>query len=495
MQELTDDQLDGLFRKSAEEFEPTFDPAAWQSMQSKLDAHDGTAGKPAILGRLLRWGLPGLLLFLSGVVWYVLQNDVPATPAARPIATNRPNAAGSGTSPVGRPSARQPAPAAKITSVDGQQIAAAQRSTSDPDPLVSARKNQPIDQPAATTPVGAGQPKNSSRLSADKIADLNAAGNQSQPLTATVSTRRGNTYQAVTENRARRTSRRSADALAGRTVRPQMPETPAFGSGIPESQAGGTLSTPAAPSPSERFALPMVNALAMRPMQWPQLKLSTDQVAPVAHPTDVPEVATTPQQKGLSIRAVVSPDLSGIGLRNFSKPGTNVGLMLEYRFARRWSGQIGVLHSTKIYRAKGDEYEWPPYNIFGPAPATVDGRCNMLDVPINLRYDFIIRSRPDGLTTRWFVSGGATSYVMLREDYKYNYSNPNNPHIKYRDWSTKTGPYGFSQLNMSAGYEHPFSRRLSGQLEPFIKAPLRGVGAYRYNLLSTGAFVSIRYRL
>ena len=42
MSELTDDQLDGLFRKSAEEFDPPYDPAAWQDMKTRLDAHDQT---------------------------------------------------------------------------------------------------------------------------------------------------------------------------------------------------------------------------------------------------------------------------------------------------------------------------------------------------------------------------------------------------------------------------------------------------------------------
>ena len=498
MQELTDDQLDGLFRKSAEEFEPTFDPAAWQAMQSKLDAHDGTAGQTAFLGKLLRWGLPGLLLLLSGVTWYALEN-VPSKSTTGSVAAVQRNATtGSKTSLVRPSTDKRPAPGAEPASV-AEQPNYTRRSPVNS--LPPTRKNQPIDQPVTIATSGEREPQSPSRLPANEGANRTASDRQPAHFATASPTRRVNEDQSATKNSARRirTNRQPTDALLGQYVRSRLPENSAVSTAIRSEgidvSAGGTTSLPTASLVSERASSPTISALAIRPMQWPHLTLSTEQVEPVTTPVVTLSTSAAPLQKGLSIRAVVSPDLSGIGLRNFSKPGTNVGLMLEYRFAQRWSGQIGVLHSTKIYRANGDAYEWPPYNVFGPAPATVDGRCNMLDIPINLRYDLIVRPRSDGSAARWFVSGGVTSYVMLREDYKYNYKNPNNPHIKYRDWSTKTGPYGLSQLNMSVGYEHPFSRRLSGQLEPFIKAPLRGVGAYKYNLLSTGAFLSVRYRL
>lgn len=197
----------------------------------------------------------------------------------------------------------------------------------------------------------------------------------------------------------------------------------------------------------------------------------------------------------MSVRFVVSPDLSTVGLKNFARPGTNVGLMLEYRLARRWSIQAGALWSTKVYNAN----EVPAYTSYWSVkPEGVSGRCSLFDIPINLRYDFALPTRPDGQTqTRWFVSGGATTYIMQQEDYDYKYANPDDPHIypNRRGWHGTTGRYNFSQLNLSVGYEQTLSRRLSWQAEPFMKVPLQGVGYYKINLLSTGAFLSLRYKL
>ena len=59
--------LDRLFRKSAEAFEPPYEPAAWPIMRAKLDEHD----RIVAWGWVLRWGLAvmALIVFFSGG-WY-----------------------------------------------------------------------------------------------------------------------------------------------------------------------------------------------------------------------------------------------------------------------------------------------------------------------------------------------------------------------------------------------------------------------------------------
>ncbi len=205
--------------------------------------------------------------------------------------------------------------------------------------------------------------------------------------------------------------------------------------------------------------------------------------------------------RGLSVRFVIAPDLSTIGLRNFERPGTNAGVLLEYRLASRWSVHGGVMQSTKRYKASTTNYELLPYMLRRAVlPESISGRCNMLDIPLNVRYDVLLRSGADGnVSSRWFVSGGTTTYVMRQEDYYYNYADPNDPRINPM-WSpswhgSNTGRFNFSQLNLSVGYERALSRRLAWQVEPFMKVPLRGIGHYKINLLSTGGFFSLRYRL
>lgn len=250
-------------------------------------------------------------------------------------------------------------------------------------------------------------------------------------------------------------------------------------------------------SPADRFQLVVEPLRGLSFTTVGQLPtIDRPMVAPASgeQAAQVP-VVNRDRTTGLSLRAMVSPDLSSVGLTNFSRPGTNVGLMLEYQF-HRWHVQAGVLRSVKVYQANESAYEYSAVRQWPVVPSSIDGRCNMLDIPINLRYDVALVPRQRALPpSRWFVSAGATTYYMLREDYTYKYDNPADPKIKYRDWTTETGRYGFSQLNLSAGYERAVTQRLFWQVEPFLKVPLKGVGYYKINLLSTGAFFSLRYRL
>ncbi|GAB3793674.1 hypothetical protein GCM10028819_05710 [Spirosoma humi] len=198
----------------------------------------------------------------------------------------------------------------------------------------------------------------------------------------------------------------------------------------------------------------------------------------------------------MSVRLAISPDLSSIGLKNFARPGTNVGVLLEYRLAPRWSVQTGIIQSTKIYRATASDYTLNNYykNAMYTIPQGADGQCRMLDIPLNVRYDFLLSPRADGRSpSRWFITGGVTSYFIEQETYVYKYTGY--AHKPIPVYSEKGDNYGFSQVNLSAGYERALTKRLSWQIEPFMKIPLKQVGYLKLNLLSTGTFFSIRYKL
>ncbi|UFH54852.1 hypothetical protein [Spirosoma sp. KNUC1025] len=244
--------------------------------------------------------------------------------------------------------------------------------------------------------------------------------------------------------------------------------------------------------------MPALTELTIRPARWPKSLPFVGRDVAAKPDTTVSQVKPKlAPERGLSIRAVVAPDLSSIGLKNLSRPGTNIGLVLEYRLASRWSVQAGVIQSTKVYRALPEDYT-PPAGAWkgGGKPINVDGICNMIDIPINIRYDIILKPHANKqLVNRWFVSGGATSYIMEQENYDYNYASHTMPYPKTYGVDTTTGGYKFSHLNLSIGYERAFSKRLSWQIEPFMKVPIKGVGLFNINLMSTGAFFSIRYKL
>ena len=534
MPELTDDQLDGLFRKSAEEFDPPFDPVAWRDMKTRLDANERTVtGDAKTWKGLLRWGLPILLLvLLTGGIWYAYRKTDAVVVKADPQLVTK--AAPTLNRPVKQPPHTAEIPTSENkpvrTTTAGLKESEANAAKQPTDGIASVaepvkaenRFDKPVGRVVKTlakktmtsSDVEMKRVASAYELKAKRIPSVRSRRIGSETASdksikaGTSDYRPGETDVWKTGLALSRKRRRAAGSrydVASETMHVgMMPKarlafgrqrTPVGQESLSVNTAditGNTILSGAGEPGSVTF--PTLAELMVRPGNWPKLTAFASRDVIVQPDTvsrsAVPESASQ-KEKGFSVRVVVAPDLSSVGLKNFARPGTNVGVLLEYRLASRWSVQAGIIQSTKIYRVLGSEYKSA---YLSKDVTSIDGQCNMLDIPINIRYDFALRPRLDGrLPNRWFISGGMTSYIMKQEDYIPNYSGyVHNPPAPY---SGSSGAYGFSQLNVSVGYEHAFSKRLSWQVEPFMKVPLKGVGYYKINLISTGAFFSIRYKL
>jgi len=190
-----------------------------------------------------------------------------------------------------------------------------------------------------------------------------------------------------------------------------------------------------------------------------------------------------------ALSAMVSLDMSATGLDGFTDPGTMFGVGVEYYLAPTWSIQSGAAIAVKKYSALGSEY-----TIEGWGAARVENlqnvlaNCLVIDIPINIRKYFYTKK---GNT--WFASTGISSYLMLREDYDYDYTE-NIPNWA-ETWQVKNqNQHYLGILNLSFGYETPISTNLGFAVEPFVKLPLTGIGQGSVKFLSFGTVLAIKLR-
>lgn len=207
-------------------------------------------------------------------------------------------------------------------------------------------------------------------------------------------------------------------------------------------------------------------------------------------PVSKPIAQNTVFKKGLYFRLALSPDLSLVTMDKMTKSGSNWAALLEYRFNNRLSIQSGIIRSMKYYNSSPSAYEWPASWSQPPALVNINAACRMLDIPLNVRYDVTQKNN-----SRIFLSTGSTSYISLNEKYTYNYENPADPMIKWKTWQGKTKPSYFGMLNFSLGYEHQVFRKMSFQVEPFIKMPVSKFGFGKVHLSSGGVFLSLKHSL
>jgi hypothetical protein len=104
----------------------------------------------------------------------------------------------------------------------------------------------------------------------------------------------------------------------------------------------------------------------------------------------------------------------------------------------------------------------------------------MLEVPLNLRYDFSVTGN-----TLFFATAGLSSYLMTSENCNYYYQWFNQPRTKSMHYSNQPD-YLFSALDLSVGVEMGVSNTLSVLVAPYVKVPVRNIGFGQVELSSVG---------
>lgn len=192
------------------------------------------------------------------------------------------------------------------------------------------------------------------------------------------------------------------------------------------------------------------------------------------------------------VRLAIAPDANAIeNLGDFAF-GKSAGILFEYNLTNRFVLQTGAIYTYKQYTTGIENYHaWAKNWSYRPVlPTSVAGDCKILDIPINIRYNVFMKPK-----NTWFVSAGVSSYLMLTENYEYYYPEtatvPTN-FPRYVSWK-RDDDYFISTLNLSFGFEKRINQHISIQAEPYLKTPLKEVGRGKVNLYSSGILFSLKY--
>lgn len=185
-----------------------------------------------------------------------------------------------------------------------------------------------------------------------------------------------------------------------------------------------------------------------------------------------------------------SPDFSTVGIGNFVSPGSRWTATVEFGFFNRFVINTGVVFVSNKYEAYGEDYHAPSrYWKKGIVAEEAYGECQMIDIPLNLRYNVIQKGK-----NVVFINAGASTYFVTKEDYYFHYEQED-PELPTHWGTDKTTIYPFGIINLSFGYEHEFTQRSGVQIEPFIKIPTTGIGWGNVDLHTLGIYFLYKYKL
>ena len=325
---ISDMELDGLFRDAADKHLPEYDEASWQRMEQLLDKKEDEKGG-FITWRNGLW-LLGFLLFFGGAGWYGYDKlkEVSKSPAQTEVEKSPLDQLSSEKTDISESQMNNTKPA--LSDQRSLEIAE-ERVTAETGNISKSNK------PEAYVSIISGNKKSDRKNENDALGKINLAEIiETEKGTAAINTKEGESFTVEDQ------------AIAGnnffqfqKNKDPQLLEIGNWNK-MPEFDAPDKVHTEMSPPP----------------------------------------------QRGLAFRLMVSPDFSFVPQYGIKRIGHNLGFLLEYRFNQRWAVQAGAIKSQKYYLTDGDEYPWPAR--WGERPSSlnrIDASCNMMDFPVNLRYN------------------------------------------------------------------------------------------------------------
>ena len=238
---------------------------------------------------------------------------------------------------------------------------------------------------------------------------------------------------------------------------------------------------------------PKVSSKEQNPSQ-PELLKSPDQkrssaeesiFSAVGEPTENPIPERSIRKLALSVLA--APAYNGVNNLNNASLGSDFGLMVSFEVAKNWSLSTGGIYAKKLYDTGYRNYS-PTKDIWTESyPRYVNADCRVLDIPLNISYTFLHLKN-----TNIGMGSGISSYIMLREDYRFSYreNSSNNPETyqvvnENRHW--------LSVLNLQATFEQRLNSRLSVSLQPYMKIPFKNIGFAGVKLQSFGMAANLSW--
>lgn len=176
-------------------------------------------------------------------------------------------------------------------------------------------------------------------------------------------------------------------------------------------------------------------------------------------------------------------DLTTVHLQKPGSMGYQAGGLIGYNINKRWSAEASVFVDKKFYFTEGKHFNTAKVYLPANSKITqVSGYCKMIEIPISIKYNLKTSSK-----AAWFVTGGASSYLMKKEDYDYlyYYGTTGTQAVHHKSYLHSSNNL-FSVLQLTTGYRYQFTPSAALRIEPYLKIPLSGIGIGNMKLVSAG---------
>jgi hypothetical protein len=192
-----------------------------------------------------------------------------------------------------------------------------------------------------------------------------------------------------------------------------------------------------------------------------------------------------------TLSILAAPDINAVSSFSNNQVGTNLGFQLGVHLSKKFSISTGASYAIKPYQANASQYNSVSWQN-RPAsslPSYVSANCKVLDIPLNINYQFYSKGRD-----AFALGTGLSSYIMLRENYHFDFADGSGT-PSYDIQINNRNQHILGVLNVNATYERRINSKFSTVVQPYMKLPLTGIGNGRVDLKSTGVALGITWNI
>ncbi|WP_210490235.1 hypothetical protein [Rufibacter aurantiacus] len=468
---MSDEELDRLFKASAENFDPPFDPEAWAAMDQKLE-------KVQVRHRWFRRFYPfvSLVLLISLVTIYQLvdKSEIDFEPTFSKTQQKQELAQIKETEAL----------EAKSQKKQKQQEVESIPSLNDTETITAESNSQVAsDSKTASSIEVIGEVPINKVFGKHQEEKGRKEGNSGLKVPVAIGLGRDHKQKESwrpREPRSRRESKISSGSVGRESnlalgIR-RSTMTIADENGLDEEKATLELLEHRAISIAPRVS----------PVNLTLQLISLDS-APNSQNSEVPMEGAGPQKSTpaflsyIQVALAVAPDVTTVKFKNPDAVSANAGILLGVPLTHKLSLVSGVVWANKMYSANADDYYFSNgYTYTEP----VDATCKVIDIPINLQYRLFGNEK-----NTLAIQAGLSSYLMLSEKYT------SGGYYPYHNEVSNENQHWFKVQNVSLMYSRTISPVFSFGVEPFVKIPYGGIGDGKVKLTSAGVFFSAGYRI
>ena len=203
-----------------------------------------------------------------------------------------------------------------------------------------------------------------------------------------------------------------------------------------------------------------------------------------------------PKNNRLAFSLVAGKEWSGVKNMTDAKEGFRLGAEIAYQFGNKLQIGTGFIFSKKHYETEGTNYTPQPQFrwVDGNAPETVNGTCDVFEIPLELTYFFKGNDK-----NSFYASAGLSTYIMNNEWYDFRWedqaimADPNVPKSSSNESLDRKCIHWFGIGNISFGYKKYISKNIAAQLGTYVQVPMTGIGMGSVDLFSTGVQMKISF--